>query len=398
VLSLLDLVTTEKAQDFKAIVTERWQIPSQMPPDYAGRLATGAAKTANDIRPQDSMGWTFYGGTIDPAKRTRENIIFFFGMDPGKMLRVERDGSGQMVRDAHGRVKYDSMMGDLESLTDQELDDLDRACRAMEQDKSKVVIGCRKLEAMNKKVGEKLTVTSLNYPGVDLEVEVVGAFPEGNYAERAIVNMAYIHHGLDAWKQKNNGKPHPMADKCLNLMWLKVPDTETFRKLADQIMDSPSFKDPAVKVETGSSGVASYLDAYRDLLWGLRFLFVPAILITMALVIANAISISVRERRTEMAVLKVLGFSPTQVMILVLGEALLIGGVSGFLSSTLAYVAINAQGGIPFPIGFFPAFRIPTAALWWGLAVGTSTAFFGSIAPAWSARSVKVAEVFSKVS
>ena len=45
----------------------------------------------------------------------------------------------------------------------------------------------------------------------------------------------------------------------------------------------------------------------------------------MALVIANAISISVRERRTEMAVLKVLGFRPGQILVLVLGEALLIG-------------------------------------------------------------------------
>ena len=90
-------------------------------------------------------------------------------------------------------------------------------------------------------------------------------------------------------------------------------------------MSSPEFTDPAVKCETASSGIASFLDAYRDLLWGMRWLLVPAILVTMALVIANAISISVRERRTEMAVLKVLGFGPTQIMMLVLGEALLIG-------------------------------------------------------------------------
>src|SRR5690242_12777093 len=31
VLWLLDLVTTERTKDFKAIVTERWQAPSQMP-------------------------------------------------------------------------------------------------------------------------------------------------------------------------------------------------------------------------------------------------------------------------------------------------------------------------------------------------------------------------------
>src|SRR5262249_44499579 len=31
VLWFLDLVTTEKSKDFKAIITERWQLPSQMP-------------------------------------------------------------------------------------------------------------------------------------------------------------------------------------------------------------------------------------------------------------------------------------------------------------------------------------------------------------------------------
>jgi putative ABC transport system permease protein len=118
----------------------------------------------------------------------------------------------------------------------------------------------------------------------------------------------------------------------------------------------------------------------------------------MALVIANAISISVRERRTEMAVLKVLGFSPGQVMALVLGEALMIGILSGVLSAGLTIFLVNSGGGVKFPIAFFPAFKIPLDAFWWGAAVGGGTALFGSLLPAWSARTVKVSEVFSKVS
>jgi putative ABC transport system permease protein len=396
VLSLLDQVTTEKSQDFKAIVTERWQIPSQMPYSYASRLADGAASKEGDVRPLDSMSWTFYGGTIDPANRTRENIVFFFAMDPAKMLRVERDSAGNMVRDSRGRVKYTTMMDDMDQLTDEELDQLDRACREMEKDRRKVILGKDRLAALKKKVGESMKVTSLNYPGIDLEVDIIAQFPEGRYNQSALVNARYILDGLDAWKQKN-GKPHPMAEKCLNLVWLKVPDTQTFRQLADQIMDSPSFTTPAVKVETGSSGIASFLDAYRDLLWGMRWLLVPAVLATLATVIANAISISVRERRTEMAVLKVLGFGPGQIMILVLGEAILIGLLSGFTSSLLAYVAINAQGGIKFPIAFFPAFFIPAQALLWGLILGAGTALAGSLLPSLSARNVKVAEVFSKI-
>ena len=124
----------------------------------------------------------------------------------------------------------------------------------------------------------------------------------------------------------------------------------------------------------------------------------PACLVTILLVIANAISISVRERRLEMAVLKVLGFRPYQILILVLGESLLLGGGAGFISAAAAYAGINwGLGGISFPIGFFARFMIPHAALWWGPAVGGLAALFGSVLPAWAACRVQVAEVFSKV-
>src|SRR3712207_5265288 len=49
VLYFLDLVTAEKSQDFKVIVTERWQIPSQMPYSYATSVADGAARKKGDV-------------------------------------------------------------------------------------------------------------------------------------------------------------------------------------------------------------------------------------------------------------------------------------------------------------------------------------------------------------
>jgi putative ABC transport system permease protein len=318
-------------------------------------------------------------------------------MDPAKMMKAERDEKGNLKRDYLGNVICSSMMDGIDEFSAEEIDLLDKACREMEKDRRKVVLGKERLEMIQKKVGERIKLTSMNYPGIDLELEIIGQFPDGRYNQNAIMNRQYILDALDAWKQKN-GKSHPMADKALNLVWLRVPTTDAFRQVAEQIMSSPEFTVPAVKAETASSGIASFLDAYRDLLWGMRWLLVPAILATMAMVIANAISISVRERRGEMAVLKVLGFRPTQIMVLVLGEAILLGAVSGFLSALLAYVGINARGGVKFPIAFFPAFRIPLAALWWGVAIGAGTAIAGSIMPAWSARKVKVAEVFSKIS
>jgi putative ABC transport system permease protein len=230
------------------------------------------------------------------------------------------------------------------------------------------------------------------------DCEIVAEFPEGRYNQSAVMHRDRLNEALDSYKRKK-GKPHPMADKSLSLVWLKVPDTDAYNRLAAQVESSSLFTNPAVKIETASSGIAAFIDAYRDLLWGMRWLLVPAILVTMALVIANAIGISVRERRTEMAVLKVLGYSPNHILILVLGEALLIGCGAGLFSSGATYVLVtHVLKGIKFPIAFFPAFLVPADALWWGPAIGGLTAFLGSLLPAWSARSVKVSEVFSKIS
>src|SRR3954453_20120371 len=59
ILWFLDLVTSEKSKDLKAIITERWQLPSQMPISYSASLSEGAASRPEDVRPVDHMTWQF---------------------------------------------------------------------------------------------------------------------------------------------------------------------------------------------------------------------------------------------------------------------------------------------------------------------------------------------------
>jgi putative ABC transport system permease protein len=407
-LALLDEVTREKTKDFKALVTERWQLPSMMPMAYAKDLAEGASKKAGDARPQDSMTWSFYGGTTD-EKRTRESLVFFFCMDPTKLLRLQEVGPAELrkmkeVERSGLRKTKDgkparlvSMMDGLDELTDAQVDYVLGLIDLMQKNHTRVILGQDRLKALNKKVGESVVVDSINYKDIKLECEIAGVFPPGRYDQSAVMHIDYLQRALDDYKNKK-GQPHPLADKCLNLMALKVADSQTYNQVAKQIEDSPLFLSPAVKVETWASGVASFLDAYRDFLWGLRWVLVPCLLATMALVIANAIGISVRERWSEMAVLKVLGFGPNTVLLLVLGEAVLIGALSGFASVASTWLLVNkAMGGIKFPIAFFQAFYIADAALWWGPMLGACTALAGSIGPAWSARGVRPSEVFAKV-
>jgi putative ABC transport system permease protein len=376
VVFTLDQVTTEKSKDLKLVVTERWKVPSMMPPTHGHYLNPSKPQFLSELKPlgigpDDFMSWSFYGGTTEPgAKITRESLVFFFVMDP-----------------RHVR----SMMDDLQ--------DVDPALiTKMQQNRRGVLMGRNHMATINRRVGDRFKIYSINYKGIDLEFEIVGQLPEGRYNDGpGIMNEVYFNEEIDKYA-RDKGRKHPLDQQRLNLIWLRVRDRDTFDRVAHVVESASEFADRPVKCETASSGIGAWLDAYRDLLWGVKYLLVPAMLVSMALVVANAISISVRERRPEMAVLKVLGYRPRQILGLVLGESLLVGGLSGLVAAAFAFGVFNGlHGGLPFRIAFFPVFRIPEQVFFWGMAMGFGAAFLGSFFPAWTARSVRVSEVFAKV-
>jgi putative ABC transport system permease protein len=390
-LWLLDLVTREKTQNFQAMVADRWTVPSRLPFSYAEPISRGAARGPDDVRPTDSMTWQFFIGTRDAdlTKLSRENIVFAIACEPEKI---------------------GTMMEGFDTLPPAERAQLNADVEKLNVTQQGIILGYSHLvrlqtphetdEAAKKRlIGDRLTLYGMSISkGLDMEFEVVGVFPPGRYDTMAAFNRKYLVNALDEYPSKHNGQQHPWAERNLSLVVLKVPDSKTFERVAAQIENSPELTNPVLRCETMASGLSSMLEPFRDLIWGVRWLLAPACLVTILLVIANAIGITVRERRLEMAVLKVLGFQPFQIIFLVLGESLLLGIMAGFLSSGLTYAAINwAMGGIQFPIGFFDRFFIPPAALWWGPAVGGAAALLGSLFPARSACTVKVADVFSKV-
>jgi putative ABC transport system permease protein len=377
-VSFLDDFTAEKAGDLKMIIMERWHIPSRMPLSYVDYFDPNTSNTNSLWHlqqvprtdwPKDFMTWQFCRGTLDPLKKTRDNLILFIALDPDKL-----------------RTMVD------------ELEDLDaELVQRLKQNVQGALLGRERLAAINKRVGERFRLTGMTYRGIDLDFEIVGELPEGRYNESAFMNADYLNRRLDTYRDPSGAK-HPLYDKRLNLVWLKVGDKASYRRLAQQIESSPFLLHPAVKSETASSGAAAFLQPYHDLISGIRFLLVPAILLSMMLVIANAIGISVRERRTEMALLKVLGFRPWQVLLMVLGEALTVGGSCGLVAAGLTYGTVNGLlGGVKFPVPFLPAVLVPAQAFAWGPAIGLATALLGSALPAWSAGKLKVCTVFASI-
>jgi len=395
IVSFIDQVQTEREQDFKAIVTERNQVPSQMPMPYEKEIFAALDKEHLLANGEDDiMTWQFYGGTTDPEKMTRESIVFFFVMEPRKFLAM-RNG------------KPISMMDGIEEFTPEQVGSVLQAIQTMERNKQGVLIGEERYALMVKKgrlteqdrreaTGYKFKVTSLNYKDIDLECEVIGLLPKGRFGQSAVMHRDYLMRALDDYERKN-GKPHDQADKSLTLVWLRFPNKQAFERASVILNDSSRFTSPPIKMETAAAGVSTFLEAYRDLIKALRYGSVFIVLIIM-LIFAVVIVIIVNGRRTEFAIMKVLGFPPWVIMLWILGEAMLVGVISGLMCAALSIIVVNRVfGGIPFPIAFFPAFKISPAAYWWGPAAGAIASFVGAIFPALSARRVKAVEVFSKV-
>ncbi len=384
----LSLSTQAKSENLKIIITEKYQLPSRMPFNFINYLDPDSPQLLEGIRKlnakygepiytkKDFMTWSFFGGSTDIKKKDLKNFAFFFCMEADSIR---------------------SMMDDLEDI-DEDL------IRKLKENDNGVLLGGERIKTLKLQIGDNFELDSMNFKDIKMKLKLVGKIPDvGRYNQAGIMNVEYFKKAFDKYKSDvgKNLTDHPdvSPDRRLNLIWIRVKNQERFNELAKVIDESGVFfSERPIKVETGSSAIASFIEPYQDILTGVKLLLVPAILLIMTLVVSIAISISVRERRTELAVMKVLGFKPMQILYLVMAESLFLAVMSGFVAGFGVFAIVNwGFKGVSFPIAFFPAFLIPSWALAWGPAMGCLTALMGSVLPAWNARNVKVSEVFAKV-
>src|ERR1051326_5698609 len=169
ILNFLDKMTEDKEANFKAIITEKHQFPSQMKPAFEQEITDIAMKLPPHLRPvhgtDDIMTWSFVGGTMDIKNQTKENSLFLFCMEPRKLL---------------------TMMDDLDELTGEERAKLEWGVDQMERNPRAVVIGKERLKIMGKRVGDRIKIQSMNFKDLEFEFDIIAEFPEGRYDQSAV--------------------------------------------------------------------------------------------------------------------------------------------------------------------------------------------------------------------
>jgi putative ABC transport system permease protein len=118
-----------------------------------------------------------------------------------------------------------------------------------------------------------------------------------------------------------------------------------------------------------------------------------AVLFTMMLVAANTMAQSVRERTSEVGVLKTLGFSNAAVLTLILSESVLIAVIGGALGLGAAWLIV--QQGDPTN-GMLPIFVLPPRDVAIGAVMVVVLGLIAGALPAFNAMNLKITDALRR--
>jgi putative ABC transport system permease protein len=258
-------------------------------------------------------------------------------------------------------------------------------------DKSGAIVGDLLAKKLGVRVGDTVTLQGSIYPG-DWEFTVDGIYtaPQPSPVDRAtfFFRWDYKNDRVASWQKNRAG-----------LIFVRVDDPARSAQVGAAI--DALFDDREAQTKTMSERAANISS-----LAGLSAVFDAVnivsvvILVIMMLILGNTIAMGARERTTEYAVLRALGFQSSHIRKLIVGEALAVAALAGVIGVALAFPIVEWGMGrwLEENMGkFFPAFRVTPVTSMTALGATVLLGGLASFAPAVSAGRMKVVEALRHV-
>jgi putative ABC transport system permease protein len=173
---------------------------------------------------------------------------------------------------------------------------------------------------------------------------------------------------------------------------IKVADPSTTAAIASKI-DATFANSPAeTKTAPEKAVIADFAKQTGDIGAMITAILVVVFFIIL-LVVANVMTQSVRERTSELAVLKTLGFSDGRVLALVMGESLFMALLAG--GSALGLMALVIGRGT-FNNAFLPVFVLTGQALMLGVVFCILLGALAGALPAMGAMRLKITDALRR--
>jgi putative ABC transport system permease protein len=237
--------------------------------------------------------------------------------------------------------------------------------RAYLQDMRGALVGIDVAQKYGFKVGDTFQMESMIPPyrvKGPLQFVVRGIYT-ADLAKHPNANLGMMFFHFKYLYESIRGNPRVGTYAGAGTFNIRVANPSQAVKVAKAIDANFENSDVQTKTETESAFIAGFTALIGNLTALLNGIGL-AVAFTILLVTANTMSMAVRERRTEIAVLKTLGFSSTLVMSLVLAEAVTLGVLSGGLGVLLAQATVANLADLPFMglvLGNFPGLAVSPA-------------------------------------
>src|ERR1041385_1853517 len=233
------------------------------------------------------------------------------------------------------------------------------------------VVGIKTRQRFGWKFGDKITLLGAMWP-CNLELTVVG-----EYAGGADETNLFFHHEYFDELIGDTG--------ITGLFWVRAASAAVVPELIEHIDAEFSNSDAETQTETERSfqlGFVSMLGNLKMLIGSISVVIV----FTLVLVTGGTMSMAIRERVKELAILKALGFGRAHISGLILAESFALAVAGGALGCGAAWLLAGTLESQIYKVsrGLFVNFEVTARILGQGLLVAAMLGVASCALPAWA--------------
>jgi putative ABC transport system permease protein len=258
--------------------------------------------------------------------------------------------------------------------------------KAFLNDRQGAVAGAKLAQRFGWKIGDRIPIKTTLYGGGAWEFNLVGIY----HGKRPQDDETQFWFQWEYFKEK---VPDSLKG---NVGWyvLQVENPDDSPRVAQAIDEEFANSPFETKTQAESAFAANWVKQFGNIQRLIVSIGV-VVFFTLLLVTGNTMAISVRERTSELAVFKAIGYSDRIILIFVLAESLTIALIGGLLGMCLAMLATpglaNALSGL------LPSIVLAPSMLVFGLLVAIVTGFLSGFLPGLSAMHLRIVNALRRV-
>jgi putative ABC transport system permease protein len=234
-------------------------------------------------------------------------------------------------------------------------------------------------------VGERIPMKGSNYD-YDLDLRLRGIYDGPEWIQGMFFHFDYLDTGLRA-------KNSPMAGSA-GFYFMKAQSAEVIPQVCEEI----DRRFASSTAPTRSQSHQAFAQMFEKFLGNIQAYIRNigfAVVVALTLVAGNTISMSMRERTTEIAVLKAIGFMKRQILGFVLGESIITAVFGGVVGVSIAQGLWMTMHHL-YP-QFLPYGVLAWAVMLYGILVAVAVGFISGVVPAVRAANLSVIDGLRRV-